>query len=59
VICLDFGVWGTPVSGGRVGVVIVGLRTFPELVGTSVQNLLEIGLAGSRVKEGHRYKQSV
>jgi len=30
---------------GRVGGVIVVLRTFPELVGRSLQNLVEIGLA--------------
>jgi len=34
------------------------LGTFPELVGRSVQNLRDNSLA-VRVKEGHRYKQSV
>jgi len=34
------------------------LRTFPELVWSSVQNLAEIGLA-VRVKEAHRYIQKV
>jgi len=42
---LDFRVWGTPASRGGVGRVILVLRTFPELVGRSVQNLVEIGLA--------------
>jgi len=45
VICLDFGVWGTPGSGGQVGRVLFVLRTFPELVWRSVQNLAEIGTA--------------
>jgi len=35
------------------------LRTFPELVGRSVQNLVDIGLAVRGVKRGHRYKQSL
>jgi len=46
VICLDFGVWGTPESGGWVGGVMLMLRTFPELLWLrSVQNLVEIGMA--------------
>jgi len=45
VICLGFGVWGTPGSGGQVGKVILVLKTFPELAGRSAQNLVEIGLA--------------
>jgi len=40
-----FGVWGTPGSRGGVGGVMLVLRTFPELAGRSVQNLVEIGLA--------------
>jgi len=32
VICKGFGVWGTLESGGRVGWVILVLRTFPELI---------------------------
>jgi len=35
------------------------LRTFPELVGRSVQNLVEIGPEFRGVKRGHRYKQSL
>jgi len=42
---LDFGVWGTLGSRGWVGGVMLVLRTFPELVGRSVQNLVEIGPA--------------
>jgi len=42
---LGFGVLGTPGSRVRVGGVMLLLRTFPELVGRSVQNLVEIGLA--------------
>jgi len=42
---LGFRVWGTLGSTGWVGVVMLVLRTFPELVGRSVQNLVEIGLA--------------
>jgi len=42
---LGFGVWGNPGSRGWVGRVMLVLRTFPELVGRSVQNLVEIGLA--------------
>jgi len=34
-----------PGSGGRFGRVILVLKTFPELAGRSVQNLVEIGLA--------------
>jgi len=45
VMCLCFGVWGSPESGDRIGGVILVLRTFPELVGRSVQNLVEIGIA--------------
>jgi len=37
VIRLGFRVWGTQGSGGRVGKVMPTLRTFPELVGRSVQ----------------------
>jgi len=40
---LDFGVWGTPGSRGQVGGGMLVLRTFPEFVGRSVQNLVEIG----------------
>jgi len=42
---LGFRVWGTPRSRGQVGRVMLVLRTFPELAGRSVQNLVEIGLA--------------
>jgi len=42
---LGFGVWGNPESRGRVGEVMLVLRTFPELVWRSVQNLVEIGVA--------------
>jgi len=42
---LDFGVWGISGSRGRVGRVMLVLRTFPELVGMSVQNFVQIGLA--------------
>jgi len=42
---LDFRVWGIPGSEGRVGGFMLVLRTFPELVGRSVQNLVEIGPA--------------
>jgi len=42
---LCFGVWDTPGSGGQVGGVMLVFRTFPELVGRSVQNLVEIGQA--------------
>jgi len=42
---LGFGVWGTPESRGGVGGVMLVLRTFPEVVGRSVQNLVEIGPA--------------
>jgi len=41
VICLGFGGWGTLESRGRVGGVMLVLRTFYEFV----QNLVEIGLA--------------
>jgi len=44
---------------GRVGGVMLVLRTLPEMVGRSVQNLVEIGLAVRGVKRGHRYKQSL
>jgi len=40
---LGFGVWGTPGSRGQAGGVMLVLRTFPELGGESVQNLVEIG----------------
>jgi len=40
---LGFGVWGDPGSWGWAGGVMLVLRTFPELVGRSVQNLVEIG----------------
>jgi len=46
-----FRVWGTPGSRGRVGGVMLVLRTFPELVGRSVQNLVEIGPAVGREKD--------
>jgi len=49
---LGFGVWGTPVSGGWVGGVMRVLRTFTELVGRSVQNLVEIGPA-VRARKGY------
>jgi len=42
---LGFGVWGTQGSRDRVGRVMLELRTLAELVGRSVQNLVEIGLA--------------
>jgi len=42
---LDFGVWATPGSRGQVGGVLLVLRTFPELAGRSVQNLVQIGTA--------------
>jgi len=40
---LGFRVWGTQGSRGWVGRVMLVLRTFPELVGRSVQNLVKIG----------------
>jgi len=43
VICLGFGVWGPPMSGGRFGGVILVLRT--SLSWWSEQNLVEIGTA--------------
>jgi len=43
VICLGFGVWGTPGSEGQVVGVILVPRTFPESLERSVQNLAEIG----------------
>jgi len=42
---VDFGVWGTLGSRGQVGWVMLVLRTFPELAGRSVQNLVDIGTA--------------
>jgi len=42
---LGFEVWGTPVSRGWVGMVMLDLRTLPELVGRSEKNLVEIGPA--------------
>jgi len=42
---LGFGVWVTLGSGVHVGWVRLVLRTFPALVGNSVQNLVEIGSA--------------
>jgi len=42
---MSFGVWGTLWSGGRVGGVMLVLRTIPGLVGRSVQNLVGIGPA--------------
>jgi len=42
---LGFEVWGIPGPRGQVGRVRLVLRTFPELVGRSVQNLVEIGPA--------------
>jgi len=41
----EFG--ATPGSRCWVARVMLVLRTFPELVGRSVQNLVEIGLAGA------------
>jgi len=55
VTCLGFGVWGNPGSRGRVCRVMLVLRTFPELAGRSVQNLLEIDPGVKRV---HRYKMT-
>jgi len=45
--CDPFGFWslGYPGSRGWIGGVMLVLRTFPELAGRSVQNLVEIGLA--------------
>jgi len=40
---LDFE-FDTPESRGQVGGVMLVFRTFPELVGRTVQNLVEIGL---------------
>jgi len=40
-----FRVWGTLGSRGRVGGVMLVLKTFTELIGRSVQNLVEIGRA--------------
>jgi len=45
MICLVFGVWGTPGSGGQVGEAKLVFTTFPELVWWSVQNLVEIDAA--------------
>jgi len=59
VICLCFLVWGTPGSGGQISGVMLVLRTFPELVGKSVQNLGGDWSDGLLVKEGYRYKQSL
>jgi len=59
VICLGFAVWVTPWSGGWFGVVILVLRTFPELAERSVQNLVEIDPVVRTWKGGHRYKQSL
>jgi len=42
---LGFRVWGTPGSRGKVGGVMLVLGNFPEMVGRSVQNLVEIGPA--------------
>jgi len=39
---LGFGVWGTPLSWGQVGGVMLVLRSFPQLAGRSVENLVEI-----------------
>jgi len=39
---MGFGVWGAPGSRSQVGGVMLVLRTFPELVGSSAQNLVEI-----------------
>jgi len=49
VICLGFGVWGNPGSVSRVGRVRLVLRTFPELVWKSVQNLVESIIGGMRL----------
>jgi len=43
---LGFRVWGTLGSRGRVGGVMLVLRTFPELVVRPVQNLVKIGPSG-------------
>jgi len=40
-----FGFWSLGYPGGRVGGIMLVLRTFPELVGMSVQNWVEIGSA--------------
>jgi len=58
-IYLDFRVWGT--GGWVVGIKLV-LRVFPELVGRSVQNLVEFGVAVQKRDTGTyigRYKRSV
>jgi len=52
---LGLGVWGTLGSAGWVGRVILVLRTFPESVWRSAQNLVGICLAGSLVKDGPLY----
>jgi len=49
---LGFEVWGTQGAMGQVGGIILVLRTFPELVGRSVQNLVEIGLVVRALKGG-------
>jgi len=54
VICIGYGVWGNPGSKLVSGVKLV-LRTFPELVWRSVQNLAKIGLAVRAWKRVHRY----
>jgi len=38
---LGFGVWGTPGSRGWIGGVMLVLRTFHELLGRSLLNLVE------------------
>jgi len=52
-----FRVWGTLGSKSRVCRVMLVLRTFPELVGRSVQNLVEIG-AAVRAGKGYIGKNS-
>jgi len=50
---LGFRVWGTLGSRGQGCGVMLVLRTFPELVWRSVQNLVEIGLA-VRARKGEQ-----
>jgi len=50
VIYKGFGDWGTPGSGGWVGVVILVLRTFPELVVEVCTNLGGDWSSGSGMK---------
>jgi len=50
---------GYPGSGDHVGGTILALRTFPQLVWRSEQNLVEIGTTAHGHRYTHRYKQSV